>query len=268
MKLKSLVACIATLSASTASALETDLQQGPDEVVAGGELLNIHYTHQVNHHEDVTAHGYVDYRFWDVGVHFDGYMAVDGNKNETPEVKSFETTEVTGRLDYLMEIPDMLQVLPFVEVTAYPNITGKAPFYWLGAESWYMLPWEGLEVGASAQYNLQDETNTARQEHHWIGAIGGRQFFQDAPLDLSFWEVFNLGSRSYHEISSGTDKQGLTTLNLGAKATLPLPWDDLWTFLRLEGNWWLNGDDRDSIEAAGRDASEVIIGIGVEYRSR
>jgi hypothetical protein len=269
MKILSLgLACIAALSASKAAAMETELQQGPDEVVAGGELLNIHYSHLVNRHDDVTGHGFVNLRKWDVGLHLDAYMAVDGKDNENPEVGTFETTEITGRVDYLMEIPDYVQVLPFVEVTAFPNVTGKAPFYLLGIESWYMLPWEGIEIGGSAAYNLQDETDPPGQEHHWIGAVGAREFFQDAPLDLAFWQVVNLGSRSYHEITSGTDKQGFTTLNLGAKATLPLPWEDMWTFLRLEGNWWINGDDRDSVEAAGRDASEVVIGIGVEYRAK
>jgi hypothetical protein len=263
-------ACIATLSASTASALETELQLGEtDNIVAGVELLNKHYTNEAVRHDDVTAHGYANVRWYDIGLTLDGYLAVDGAISPTTDVDTGETSEVTARLDYLFEITDIAQIIPFFEATAYPNDTGRGRFHWLGTDGWYMFPWaEGLEFGASAAYNLNDEVETGLHEHHWIGSVGSRYFWQDAPIDMMAWGLLNLGSRSYHEITSGTDNQGFTTANIGGKITLPLPYDAWWTFLRLEGNWWLDSEDRDSIRSFGGDPSEIIIGIGAEFSTR
>lgn len=264
------IACLATLATASASAMETELQLGEqDNVVAGFELLNKHYTNNVVRHDDVTGHGFFTGRWNDIGLTLDGFAAVDGGTQSSGlDVGTGETTEATARLDYLLEVTGIVQILPFFEISAYPNISGKAPFYWLGTDVWYLFPFmEGLEFGASAAYNLNDETNSSRQEHHWIGSFGARYFYQDAPLDYVVWGLFNLASRSYHEITSGTDKQGFTTFNVGGKLTLPLPWDQWWTFLRLESNWWLNSSDRDAVKAVGGDSSEVILGIGAEFRS-
>ncbi len=263
------LACLASLTAGTAQALETELQIGPDEFRAGGELLNKHYSHGRVIHPDVTSHGSVDFRWYDVGIHIDGYIVLDGAPGPREEVISdLETTEITGRLDYLFEIENYVQVLPFIEATVYPYAQGATKFNWVGADVWYMLPLEGIELGGSAQYNLADNTDPEiDHEHHWLGSFGSRQFYQDAPIDLAFWQVVNLASRSYHRLTTGADKQGLTTIDLGAKLTMPLPWHETWAFLKAEGHFYVNSEDREALEASGGDKNELVIGIGFEYRA-
>lgn len=259
-------ACLATFSAGSAAALDTELQLGPDEIVVGAEVINTHFTQGVNRHDDATVHGRAQLRWWDVGLRLDGYVALDDNKHRVPDVTFGEGTEFTARLDYLFEIVDIIQILPFAEISIYPDISGRAPFNWVGVETWYMLPWEGLELGASAQYNLTDQFRDNIHDNHWLLSFGGRQFYQAAPVDLRFWEVVNVGSRSYHEVTSGVTNQGLTTVEFGAKATLPLPWDQMWGFVRIEAHVWLDSDDRDALKEQGREPSEVIFGVGAEFR--
>ena len=264
------LACFASLAAiGTAQAVETELQVGPDEFRVGGELLNKHYSHGGVIHPDVTSHGSLDFRWYDVGIHLDGYIVLDGAPGPRDTViNDFEMTEVTGRLDYLIEIENYVQILPFVEATVYPYNQGATKFNWIGTDVWYMLPWEGIEVGGSAQYNVADNTEPEiRHDNHWLGSIGSRQFYQDAPIDLAFWQVVNMASRSYHEITSGADKQGLTTLDLGGKLTMPLPWHETWAFLKAEGHFYINSEDREALEASGGDKNELVIGIGFEYRA-
>ena len=96
------LACFASLAAlGTAQAVETELQVGPDEFRVGGELLNKHYSHGRVIHPDVTSHGSLDFRWYDVGIHLDGYIVLDGAPGPRDTViNDFEMTEVTGRLDY------------------------------------------------------------------------------------------------------------------------------------------------------------------------
>jgi len=261
------LACLASLAAP-AMAAEPELQQSHGDngtdAKASLEVLNIHNTYDVTRHDDVTAKGHFTGRYWDIGVHLDTYMALDGNPGTTAD--SFEVTEFTGRLDYLFEMEGYFQILPFYQGTVFPDINGRARFNWLGTEAWYMTPLEGLEVGGQVAYNLHDDGATdGGNEHHWWSYVGGRYFYQDAPLDLVTWANVGLGSRSYHEISSGTTKQGLTTVNIGAKATLPLPWEETWAFLRVEGIWWPNHDDQESMRSAGQDPNEIVIGVGAEW---
>ncbi len=258
---------IASLAAPTAVALDHDLAVAErTEVNVGVELLNKHWSNGVIRHDDVTANGFAKLRWYDIGLKLDGFMALAGNDQVDPEVSALETTELTARIDYLLEIEDLFQFLPFVEFTTYPDVTLKAPFHWIGAEVWWLTPLQGVEIGTSAQYNLMDEREDDLDDNHWVFDVGSRQFYQDAPLDLQFWQVLEMANRSYHQATIGTDRQGATTLNLGAKATLPLPYEEMWAFLKLEGYWYLDGDDRDALQAQGRDDTEVIIGIGIEYR--
>jgi hypothetical protein len=260
------LACLASLTGS-ALAVETELQTGPDDLRVGVELLNKHWSHGTVIHPDVTSHGSFDFRWYDVGVHLDGYVVLDGAPGPHDEViNDLETTEVTGRLDYLIEIENYVQIIPFVEATVYPSTQGATRFNWLGIDAWYMLPFEGLEIGGSAQYNLMDNTEPEiEHDNHWLGSIGARQFYQDPPIDLMFWEVVNMASRSYHRITTGADTQGVTTLDLGGKLTLPLPWHETWAYLKTEGHWYFDSDDREALEAAGGDKAELVIAIGFEY---
>jgi hypothetical protein len=271
------LACLASLAAPAAMALDTDLAiAGRDTVIIGDELMNKHWSEGRVRVDDVSNHAYGDLRFYDVGLHVDGVMALAGDDTPAPgldnddKISSFETTEVTLKLDYLLEVENIVQILPYLETTVYPNVNGRTPFNWIGTEAWFMLPLEGIELGGSAQYNLTDQTDTANTSgghHHWLFTVGAREFWQDAPLDLMLWQTVDLASRSYHRDTVGSDQQGITTVNLGAKATLPLPYEEMWAFLKVEGHWYVTSDDKDALDLQGRDNSEVIIGIGIEYRS-
>lgn len=261
------LACLASLAATAGAEEEYQLQQGPDDLRVSLELLNTHYDQGVAVHDDVTAHSNVTIRHWDIGLHLDGWMAVDGNDRRTwgPTVSTGEVTQFTARLDYLIEMEGFFQLLPHFETTLYPDTSGATRYNWLGADAWYLLPIEGFEIGGSADYNLRDDTPGNRNTHAWRGSFGAREFFQDAPLDFAAWQMLNLGSASYHRNLTGTDNHSVTTLNLGGRVTLPFPFEDTWTYLQVEGSWWLDGDDRDALRAQGREAVEVLLTIGLEY---
>jgi len=273
------LACLATLSLSTAAAVEEYELQKADadgrDLVIGLELLNSHHFDAAagSIHDDVTARGSFTGRYWDIGLHIDGWLAVDGNDNRAVEpVGTGEMIQFNLRLDYLMEgnfgTYGVLQVLPHLETVLFPDLAGNTRFNWAGVDTWYGLPWqEGLEVGASVDFNLVNDTQGARNVHELRGSMGARWMYQDAPVDLMVWGLLNWGNRAYHDFLGGDpDQQGFTVFNLGAKATLPLPWEECWTFLRLEGSWWMQGDDRDALKGAGGDANEIVIGIGFEWR--
>lgn len=264
------LACIATLTAPAAWGLEKELQVGPDELRGNLELMNQHWSPGASAviNPSSTGHASGDYRFYDVGVHVDGYMALDGNPGSGPlNITDFETTEITGRLDYLFEVENIVQVLPFIELTAYPFFDGKSKYNWIGIEGWYMTPLEGLELGGSMQYNLADNTISGVNEHYVLTDLGARYFHQEAPLDVSAWSVLEIANRAYNRQLSGANYQGATTFNLGGQATLPLPWESTWTYLKVDSYWYVDSVERKELAKAGRDKTELVFALGFEYRN-
>ncbi len=265
-----LAACLASLTAPSLAAMEMDLATGPQDLRASFELLNKLYDEHTVIHNDATGEATLVARYWDIGIRITGDMAIDGDHTTPESIHTFETTRFAARLDYLIEVPDYVQILPFVETKSYPHITGSAPFNYVGADVWYLTPIEGVELGGSAAYNMFDNTDypdSGGSEHHWIGTVGARELYQDAPIDFLAWQTVDLASRSYHERITGADKQGITTVNLGGQLTLPLPWDETWATLSLEGHWWVGSDDKDALHAAGKDPGEIVFGIDFEYRA-
>ncbi len=264
------LACLASLSAPTLAAMETDLTTATTasepQFMGGFELLNKLYDEHTVIHGDVTGEATLSARIWDIGVRLTGDMAIDGDHTTPDSIHTFETTRITGRLDYLLEIQDYVQILPFVETKTYPHISGDAPFNWGGVDVWYLTPIEGVELGGSAAYNLYDNSDYTGSTNYWVGSVGARELYQDAPIDLLLWQTVDLANRSYHERITGVDKQGITTINLGGKLTLPLPWEEAWATLDLEGHWWVLSDDKDALQLAGKDPGEIVFGIGFEYR--
>lgn len=266
------LACL-TLTAPVAWALETELQVGPDEFRGGLALANQHWSDGSSSVINAASTGIasLDARWYDVGVHIDGYIALDGNPGPAnTTITDFETTEVTARFDYLFEVVNIIQVLPFVEATVYPYSLGRTKYNWIGAEAWYLTPVQGLEVGASLQYNLADNTiddDLGVAEHYWLHEIGVRYFHQEAPLDISAWSVLGLANRAYHKQLSGANTQGATTFDIGGQLTLPLPWESTWTYLSADSIWYVDSDDRHELAKAGRDKAELIFAIGFEYRA-
>lgn len=197
--------CLATMSIGAASAVETELQLGPDDLRIGAELVNKHYDQGVIRNDNVTAIGHLDWRMWDVGIHADWYMAVNGDK--AANISAGETTQVTLGVDYLFEMEDVFQVIPHYEFTTYPDWVEqpyKSDQHWLGVDGWYLLPWPGLEVGGGLDYNpfYNGETDEYKARggsggHALRGAIAARQFYQNAPLDIAFYQVLNFGNGEY-----------------------------------------------------------------------
>ena len=266
--------CLATMSIGAASAVETELQLGPDDLRIGAELVNKHYDQGVIRNDNVTAIGHLDWRFWDVGVHGDWYMAVNGDK--TADISAGETTQVNLGVDYLFEMEDIFQIIPHYEFITYPNwvdVPYKDDQHWLGVDAWYLLPWPGIEVGGGIDYNpfYNGETDEYKARggsggHALRGALAARQFYQNAPLDIAFYEVLNFGNGEYKKFLVGDEDEGLTTLDIGIRYVAPFFLDQLWMTARLEAHFWLEADDRDALDAAGRNTSEVLIGIGFEWK--
>jgi hypothetical protein len=266
--------CLATMSIGAASAVETELQLGPDDLRIGAELVNKHYDQGIIRNDNVTAIGHLDWRFWDVGLHADWYMAVNGDK--AADITAGETTQITLGVDYLFEMEDVFQIIPHYEFIAYPHwVEGpyKDDQHWIGVDAWYLLPWPGLEVGGGIDYNPfyngeQDEymARGGSGGHALRGAIAARQFYQNAPLDIAFYQVLNFGNGEYKRFLVGDEDEGLTTFDIGIRYIAPFFLDQLWMTARLEAHFWLEADDRKMLDDANRNTAEVLIGVGFEWK--
>jgi hypothetical protein len=270
MKTKALgLACLTTAAMSPLAALDVDLQVGPDEARLSAELLNQQWSNNAIINPAATGHLAGDFRWYDIGIHIDGYMALDGGPTSA-EIHDFETTDVTLRIDYLFEVEQYVQILPFIEITSYPFFTGSPKYNWLGIDAWYLTPLEGLEVGASVQYNLDDSAPGGKEadpEHHVLVTSGVRYLYQEAPLDVLVWSLLDIGSASYHKATTGADTQGLNTFKMGGRMTLPLPWEETWLYGQAEQIFYVDSEDRSTLKDAGRDRSELVFAVGVEWRA-
>jgi hypothetical protein len=266
--------CLATMSIGAAYAVDTDLQLGPNDFSLGAELVNKHYDQGVIRNDNATVVGHLDARFWDIGLHGDWYLAANGDKAR--DVKAGETTQINLGVDYLFEMQDVFQIIPHYEFITYPNLVNqpwKDDQHWLGVDGWYMLPWPGIEVGASFDYNpFYDANDDAYKGGGWLNnhalrsAVAARQFYQNAPLDIAFYEVLNFGNGEYKQFLNGSDETGFTTFDLGVRYVAPFFLDQLWMTARLEAHFWLENDDRQALSAAGRNSTEIVMGIGFEWK--
>lgn len=261
--------CLATAAITPAIALDINLQTGPDSARITTTLENQQWSNGRIIDDQAVGRLSGAFRWYDVGIRLDGVIALDGRPTDT-DIHDFETTEFTLNIDYLIEIEQLMQIRPFIEVTSYPYISGSPKFSWLGLEMWYLTPLEGLETGASIQYNLADSQpgdKAADPDHHVYGEIGVRYFYQEAPLDAVFWNTIGIGNSSYHQVTTGADTQGLTTFNLGGKLTLPLPWEEMWMFGSAENIWYVDSEDREALADASQSRSNLIFKLGVEWRA-
>ncbi len=263
------IAALTTLTVS-APLVAMDLEQkyGPDDFRIGAEVLSKHFDQGVVLVDDATAHINGSARYYGVGVKLDGWIAIgQDNSSQARAVNPGEITQFTARVDYLLEVADadnipLVQILPYYEFVTYPNQTGskfKDKQSWLGADAWYMLPIEGVELGGNLAF---DPISGA---HFVKSTLGSRQFFQSAPFDFAFHEVVNMGNGAYKSQLSGSGKSGFTTANIGAKVTTPLPFQQWWTFARMDWDYWMQKKDRTLLRLQGRDSGTFVIGFGVEY---
>jgi hypothetical protein len=246
---------LAAAFAAPLSAVEPDLRLGPAELVGGVELQSQFVEHGAVRVDDTTAHSYVRGRFFNVGLEVQSWLAV--GDDDRRNMDHAEIPEVRLRLDYLWEMEGLFQILPHYQTSYYPAYGSRiAEPHWIGVDGWYLLPWEGMEVGGSFDFDAADD-------HGWWGSVAGRELVQAAPLDFLFWQALNFGDSEFHRnYLTGVDTSGLTTFELGARVTLPLPWDYTWFTGNAAAFWWLDEDNRDAL----RDDAEFVISFGAEAR--
>jgi hypothetical protein len=251
----SAICCTAAmLVAAALPAVEPELRIGPNEVVYDSEFLSQYVDEGAVRADATTWRNSIRGRYFDLGIEAEVYLLMEDD--ERRDVDAGEIVEAEIRLDYLLEIEGYAQVLPYLRYQYFPPFDDQVDEpLWLGVEGWYLLPVEGVEMGGSLAVD-------AAGEHGWYGDFGFRQIFQQAPLDLTAWQLLSFGGEDYHEFTSGADERGLGALRLGALLTLPLPWNGTWATLRTELSTWLDDDDRDVVE----DDVEFVIGAGFEWR--
>ncbi|MBA3710509.1 MAG: hypothetical protein H0W83_17020 [Planctomycetes bacterium] len=275
-----LAAGFAGTAGAAVSNVDPEQQRGPDDFVLKTDFLSKQVDRGVVRNDDTVGHlsatgrwGFIDSpgTKQGLGAHFDAFFALGEDQSQNPKTSPFECTELNFKVDYLYEALDasdtpLFQIIPHYEFVTYPNVNEKQNYLkyrqnWAGIDAWYMLPWEGIEIGGGTDWNLNSDA------HLFAAAVGAREFYQDAPFDLATWQLINFGNRAYKKYFGATnDKSGFTTLDIGGKVTLPLPWNEFWTYFQAQAIYWVDGQDRKVLHAAGVDVGDFIIGIGVEWR--
>jgi hypothetical protein len=224
-------------------------------------------------HDDVVLGASVQGRVMGIG----GKLDLDFAIGQAPDVSRpgerttpLETLRESITLDWAIEIRDprnakapLVQIIPRFRHVSYPNQKDnvlKNYQNYLGVEAWYMLPWEGVEVGASVERGLAKDHFAA---YHW--EFGAREFLQTSSADFAFWQKIDAGNKAYREAVVNGDGSGLNTLDLGTKATLPLPWKEWYSFVSFEISYWLGKDDRDQLSDNGQDNGNAVLAVGVRW---
>jgi hypothetical protein len=294
-------ALVASL-ASSAAALETELQAGGLSIGAdkkefaalfSTELQNKAMSNGIVTNNDANLHAVGSIRWYGVGLHLAGDIAVGQDKggsylvNDDPtfyrsrEVKPGEVTKLVAKVDYLLEFGGVyeqenspfLQIIPQIQIESMPYASVsplKSDQTWVGLTLWWALPIEGVELGTSQDWNLADPA--------YRGAVGFREFYQFGNLDLAFWQLANWGDDNYHNYLSGAKGPGFTTSEIGAKITTPTLWREWWLTTKANWSYWINQNDRDNIEngidqdgkslgALQGDAGDLQFSVGIEWRS-
>lgn len=208
--------------------------------------------------EEPTLYGLAGIRWNNIG--FQGEMWLAMQDDDSRNVDAGDNTEMRLRLDYLYEKPDFFQVIPHLEQSYYPSAPSSVDEpLWFGADFWYLMPWEGIELGGSFDLDLDNN-------YGWHASFGAREFYQNGKLniDIMAWQALNFGDQDFHEAYSGADKAGLTTLELGVDVTLPLAWQNSFLTFTLEAQTWLMSDDRDALE----EDSTFTVGITFFYTDK
>ncbi len=273
-------------------AMETE-QAIPDDLQVSVGLQSKMYDQGLVRNDDATLFERASGRWFDVGLALEAWQAIGedrGNvrrstRGNMPERASVgETIAFAARLDYLIEMKDYFQILPYVQWIVYPNLPDvplKDDQWYLGLDAWWMTPIQGVELGGSFAYDpfYDVKTNThgagGWSSHHLLkGSLGAREFVQADSFDLSFWQMFNFGNENYNRFIGGGDNinftrdswdTGFNVFDVGAQAIMPLLWKDWWMFAKLEGHFWIENDERDRISAMGGDSKEWVISVGVRW---
>jgi hypothetical protein len=281
MLVPALAACAGTASAAVSN-LDPELQTGPTDFVLGGELQSRQIDQGVVRYDNTAAHVSGSGRFGilndgpddhsGLGAQVDGYFAVgEDRRSPTRTVEPGEMTELNAKVDYLYDVHDpnthlpFIQVIPHYEYVTYPNVSPAQNYLkdhesWLGSELWYATPLDGIELGGDVDWDLNHHA------HMFRSALGVREFYQDVPFDLRGWQLVNLGNKDYTRYLFGGDSSGVTTIDIGGRLTLPLPWEESWYYVQGQAVYWADSKDRKVLRTEGQDAGEFIIAVGMEWR--
>lgn len=179
-------------------------------------------------------------------------------------------------LDWALELRDprkpaipLLQVIPHFSMVTYPNQVDiytssydnflKDKQRWLGVDLWWMLPVEGVELGAGIEQNLSTSWRACR------GEIGAREFYQTSAIDFSFWQKIGFGDSEYREAVAGRDKSGFNAVQVGSRATMPFFLKGLDSFAEIDISYWLDQKVRDNLRDAGIDGGNVVLSAGLVW---
>ncbi|TVR12461.1 MAG: hypothetical protein EA401_08955 [Planctomycetota bacterium] len=240
---------------SSAAAVETRLRLGPSELGGDAGIISKYVDEGATRIDAATGFVSGTARWWNIGLSVDAFIALDDSNRSN--IDAGETAEIAARIDYLYEIPEMLQIIPYFETSFYPaHSSGDEPYY-LGVDVWYLLPWEGFEVGGGLAYDLDDDAGLR-------GALAARQFIQPDYVDLAFYQALRFGSRGYREHLIGLRRNGLTVFELGASAGIPLPLEDSYLSIFAEGHYWLESRSRDAVHRS----AALITGLSFTYYTR
>jgi hypothetical protein len=281
-----LVVAAGTAGAATSN-IDPELQLVPDDLVLRGEVLSKLIDQGRTRVDDATAHFGGDGRLgWEgagskqgIGAHVNSYFALGEDQSQNPKVAPGECVELEGKIDYIYEAMDegdvpFFQIIPHYEFITYPNAAIRQNYLkwrqsWVGADFWWCTPLDGVEVGGGADWTLAGEPRLFR------GAFGAREFYQDAPFDLATWQLLNGGNKAFKHFFGGdgtqppitdVEKGGFTTLDVGGKVTLPLPWSEFWTYTQADWIYWVDSKDRQNLQKRGEDVGSFVIAVGVEWR--
>jgi hypothetical protein len=209
---------------------------------------------------------------WAVGQSTD--MSRPDSKNNPGELLRVEL-----KLDWVLEIRDprdaaipLLQIIPHLNLVTYPNQRDlyndnydnylKDRQRWLGLDLWWALPIEGVELGGGIETNVSTAWRATR------GGFGAREFTQYNAVDLSFWQLANLGSGEYRDVVAGDDSSGMTTLVVGGRATVPMFAEAFYGFVEVEASYWADEDVRIANKENGLDSGDVVISFGINWQPK
>lgn len=245
---------LSTLIASSA-AVETRLRLGPSELGADAGIVSKYVDEGATRIDTATGFASGTARWLNIGLSADAFIALDDSTRSN--IDAGEIAEIAARVDYLYEFPELVQIIPYFEASVYPaHGRGDEP-YWLGVDAWYLLPWEGFEVGGGLAYDLGDDAGLR-------GALAARQFIQPDYVDLAFYQALRFGSRSYREHLIGLRRSGFTVFEIGASAGIPLPLEDSYLSLFAEGHYWLDSRSRDVVHRS----ATLVTGLSFSFYTR
>jgi hypothetical protein len=281
---------LASRAAAEVSNIDPQQQRGPDDLALYSDIdSQLIDQGRVRDNDSVLHVGGVARTLFELdtpgsrqglGVQLDGWFGLGEDQTQTPKIAPGEMVQFEGRVSYLYESLDQSdkpewQVIPQYEFVTYPDAAIyqnhlKWAEHWLGSDLWWCSPIDGVEFGGGAYWDPR------RDYHMFKGAMGAREFYQDAPFDLTGWELLNFGNRTFKRYFAGTglpppapagiSHGGVSTFDLGGRATMPLPWEDTWTYAQADWIYWLQSSDRRFLNSVHQNVGSFVFAVGVEWR--